>query len=53
MRLLLSMIPRKLVIALVWQIISPILQKKVEESTSQLDNQIFKELKDLFEELSK
>lgn len=53
MRALLSLIPKKLFIGLVWQIIGPILEKKIRESTSQVDDLVYKELKDLFEEMSK
>lgn len=51
MKLLLKLIPISEVIKLAWTIVDPIIQKKVLDSKSQIDDKIYGELKLIFSKL--
>lgn len=47
------MIPSKLILGAAWNILKPLIEKKIQDSASSIDDKVFKEIADLIEELLK
>ena len=45
MKLLLKLIPLSEIIKLAWSILDPLIQKKVQDSNSQIDDKVYAELR--------
>lgn len=52
-KLLLKLIPIKIILAYAWDQLEPMIIKKVQETPSNIDDKILKELSDLIKELLK